>query len=101
MSDRLERLLRAKFREAGRQYARARDAYREGRDAETGDEDRTAIPTAIPRDDDGRLRIVCRREADRRTVAVDAEGRPACFEAGHPDCEGCVEDLHDGIVETW
>ncbi|RLM56394.1 hypothetical protein DVK02_07715 [Halobellus sp. Atlit-31R] len=101
MSDRLERLLRQKFREAGRQYARARDAYREGRDAETSGEPEDPIPATVPRDEDGRLRIVCRREADRRTVVVDADSRPECFEAGHPDCEGCVEDLHDGIVETW
>ncbi|WP_144905175.1 DUF7091 family protein [Halobellus captivus] len=103
MDDRLEGLLRRKLREAGRQYARARDAYREGRQsadaAEAGERD--AVPDALPRDDEGRVRLVCRREAERRAVAVDADGHPACFEAGHPDCEGCAEDVRDGIVETW
>jgi len=100
MDDRLERLVRQKIREAGRQYARARDAYREGRDSNPGRE-RDAVPESLPRDDDGRLRIVCRRHAERRGVAVDDEGHPACFEPGHPDCEGCVEDVGDGIVEVW
>jgi len=100
MSDRLERLLREKLREAGRQYARARDAYREGRD---GSEAPTAgsATDGLSRDDEGRIRIVCRRHADRRAVAVDDEGQPACFEADHPDCEGCAQDVRDGIVETW
>jgi hypothetical protein len=97
MDDRLEGLLRRKLREAGRQYARARDAYREGRDGPSGDD-----PAAsLPHDDEGRARLVCRRHADRRAAAIDDEGRPACFESGHPDCEGCVEDVRDGIVETW
>ncbi|MFD1685559.1 DUF7091 family protein [Halobellus litoreus] len=100
MQDRLERLVRRKFREAGRQYARARDAYRDGRDEST-DAGRDLVPESLPRDDDGRVRLVCRRHAERRAVAVDDEGYPACFEAGHPDCEGCVEDVRDGIVETW
>ena len=98
MDDRLEGLLRRKFRAAGRQYARARDAYHEGRDGSDGSGS-DAI-ASLPRDDEGRVRLVCRRDADRRAVAL-ADGRPACFEAGHPDCEGCVEDVRDGIVETW
>ncbi len=100
MDDRLEGLLRQKLREAGRRYARARDAYREGRDGDDAD-DGTDPVTSLPRDDEGRARVVCRRHADRRAVAIDDDGRPACFEAGHPDCEGCVEDVRDGIVETW
>lgn len=99
MDDRLDGLLRRKFREAGRQYARARDAYREGRDDDDGSGDDANV--SLPRDDEGRARLVCRRNADRRAVAVDDDGRPACFEAGHPDCEGCAEDVRDGIVETW
>ncbi len=104
MDDRLEGLLRRKAREAGRQYARARDAYHEGRDgtdADGTDADGTDAGASLPRNDEGRVRLVCRRDADRRAVEVDDEGRPACFEAGHPDCEGCVEDIRDGIVETW
>ncbi|MFA1612131.1 DUF7091 family protein [Halobellus rubicundus] len=101
MSDRLERLLREKFREAGRQYARARDAYQEGRVDSEGQAAGTDAAGALPRDDEGRVRIVCRRHADRRAVDVDDEGRPSCFEADHPDCEGCAQDVRDGIVETW
>ncbi|WP_248897734.1 DUF7091 family protein [Haloplanus halobius] len=90
MDDRLQQFVRTTFRSAGRRYAEARAAYQEGR--ETGD---------IPRDDEGRVRIVCRREAERRAVALDSENRPACYEAGHPDCEGCLEDVREGVVETW
>jgi hypothetical protein len=97
MDDRLEGLLRRKIREAGRQYARARDAYRQGRDGGAEDD----AVASLPRDDEGRARLVCRRHADRRAVAIDDDGRPACFEADHPDCEGCLEDVRDGIIETW
>lgn len=90
MDDRLERFVRTTFRKAGRQYAEARRAYREG----SADFD-------LPRDDQGRARIVCRRYAERRAVRVDADGRPACFEADHPDCEGCAEDVRERVVETW
>jgi hypothetical protein len=90
MGDRLERFIRTTFRSAGRRYAEARNAYREGRET-----------PALPRDADGRVRIVCRRAAERRAVALDDEGRPGCYEAGHPDCEGCVEDVREGVVETW
>ncbi|MFB6103209.1 MAG: hypothetical protein ABEJ73_11685 [Haloplanus sp.] len=90
MDDRLERFVRTTFRSAGRRYAEARQAYREGRDA-----------SDLPQDEEGRVRIVCRREAERRAVALDGAGRPACYEAGHPDCEGCVEDIREGVVETW
>jgi hypothetical protein len=82
--------LRRAARRAGRTAAKARRAYREGRRA-----------AGLPEDDEGRARIVCRRHAERRAVAVDAEGRPACFEADHPDCEGCAEDVREGAVETW
>ncbi|MFB6092641.1 MAG: hypothetical protein ABEK02_06490 [Haloquadratum sp.] len=103
MDDPLERLVRRKFREAGRQYARARDAYRAGRTETTGEGD--APPStdlsALPRDEEGRVRLVCRRYAERRAVDVDDAGRPECFEADHPDCEGCLADVDEGIVETW
>jgi len=90
MDDRLERFVRTTFRSAGRRYAEMRQAYREGR--ETID---------LPRDGEGRVRIVCRREAERRAVELDDANRPACYEAGHPDCEGCLEDVREGVVETW
>ncbi|MFB6160380.1 MAG: hypothetical protein ABEJ61_04285 [Haloferacaceae archaeon] len=90
MDDRLESGLRRAFRTAGRRVAEIRDAYREGRRA-----------ADLPTDDEGRVRIVCRRHAERRAVTLDDAGRPACFEAGHPDCEGCVGDVREGVVETW
>lgn len=90
--DRLERFLRAKLRSAGEQVAQAQNAYKRARNAAAVD---------LPVNDDGKARIVCRRFAERRSVGVDADGKPACFETGHPDCEGCVEDVRDGRVETW
>jgi hypothetical protein len=93
--DRFERFLRRTFRRAGRRYAEATRAYRTGRDYAGG------AAFDLPTDDEGRARLVCRRHADRRAVRVDADARPACFEAGHPDCEGCAEDVREGVVETW
>ncbi|MEF8800896.1 MAG: hypothetical protein V5A38_03350 [Halolamina sp.] len=91
MDDRLERFIRTKLRGAGRQFEEAKSAYREGRTT------RFDLPT----DEDGRAKLVCRRHAERRAVAVDAEGKPACFDADHPDCRGCAEDIREGVVETW
>ena len=88
-SDELSRFLRSGLQNAGRQYEEARRAFREARRDAGPDEDR---PTA---------RIVCRRHAEQRTVGVDKQGRPDCFEAGHPDCEGCAEDVRAGRIETW
>jgi hypothetical protein len=93
MDRRLERFVRSTLRDAGRQLADAKRAYREGRES--------TRQFDLPRDDEGRARIVCRRHAERRAVRVDAAGRPECFEGGHPDCEGCAEDVHEGVVETW
>jgi hypothetical protein len=89
--DRLTRFLRTKLRGAGRQYEEARRAF---------DEARTGALADLPTDEDGRARVVCRRYAERRAVALDGEGRPACYEA-HPDCDGCVEDIREGSIETW
>ncbi|WP_336024508.1 DUF7091 family protein [Halobellus salinisoli] len=100
MDDRLEHILRQKLREAGRQYARARDAYRDGKNS-TDSSSQDAVADALSRDDEGRVRLVCRRYAERRAVDVDDDGHPDCYEAGHPDCEGCVADIRDGIVESW
>lgn len=78
---------------AGRRFEEARTSYREGQTAaETSD---------LPRDEDGRARIVCRRHAERRAVDIDDRGRPECYESGHPDCEGCVSDVRKDRVETW
>jgi hypothetical protein len=90
--DRLSRFLRTKLRGAGRQYALAKQAYGSARESALAD---------LPTDEEGRARIVCRRYAERRAVVLDAEGRPACYEAGHHDCEGCAEDVLDGLVESW
>ncbi|MFB6085679.1 MAG: hypothetical protein ABEJ84_02555 [Halodesulfurarchaeum sp.] len=55
---------------------------------------------ALPQDETGRVRIVCRRHAARRTVSVTA-GKPECFERDNPDCESCLKDIADGTVESW
>ena len=92
MDDRLQRFVRTTFRRLGRESARAGRALGEGR--ATGAVD-------LPRDEEGRARIVCRRHAERRAVALDDAARPACYEADDDDCEGCAEDVREGVVETW
>lgn len=90
-SDRVAKFLTEKLQDAGRQYEQARRAFSEARLAARAD-----LPT-----EDGNVRIVCRRHAEKRAVELDSEAQPACFEGGHPDCEGCVEDIEDGCIETW
>ena len=90
MGDKLGRFLRDRLRAAGRQYETARRAYRDGQ-----------ASTDLPRDEEGRARIVCRRYAERRAVVLDAEGKPACFDADHQDCQGCLEDIRERRIETW
>jgi hypothetical protein len=80
------------LRAAGDQFAAAKRAY--------SDAKRSALAD-LPQDDRGRAKIVCRRYAERRAVALDDAGRPACFDPDHTDCQGCVEDVRDGVVETW
>ncbi|MFB6224595.1 MAG: hypothetical protein ABEH86_13110 [Haloarcula sp.] len=90
--DRLERFIRDTLQSAGRQLSDAKKAYHNGkRSAKAG----------LPRDEEGRARIVCRRHAEYRAVSMDEETRPVCFDAEHPDCQGCVEDIRDGTIETW
>lgn len=84
--------VRRAVRNVGRQYGQARESYETGKR-----EARVPLPT----DEDGRVQIVCRRYAERRTVALDGAGRPACFDATHADCQGCVEDIRAGRIETW
>ena len=89
-SDRLTRFLRRQAQNAGRQYEEARRSFREAREQ------------AAPDDGDHPVaRIVCRRHAEQRAVGIDNAGCPDCFEAGHPDCEGCAEDVRAGRIETW
>ncbi|PSP24425.1 hypothetical protein BRC61_02110 [Halobacteriales archaeon QH_10_65_19] len=90
--DRLSRFLRTTLRGAGRQYEEARKAFRGARQGALSD---------LPVDEGGQARIVCRRHAEKRAIRVDDKGRPECYEAGHPDCEGCVEDISDSCIETW
>ncbi len=108
MDERLERYLRDRFRRVGRQYERTRNAYAEGKgDSSPADEAASSTESTdkaiddLPTDGSGRYKLVCRRYAEKRAVAADDEGRPACFEADHPDCAGCVEDIHDRRIETW
>lgn len=85
----VERFLGTAARAAGRQYAEAKRAYSRGK---------TGAGVDGPYDE--HARIVCRRYAQKRTVVLEGY-EPDCFDAGHPDCEGCVEDVHEGTVETW
>lgn len=89
---RFQRLLKSTLRSAGRQIQEAKTAY--------ADAKRSALAD-LPQNDDGKARIVCRRYAERRAVSLDERARPACFDADHPDCQGCAEDVRDGTVETW
>lgn len=96
MDERFEEFVRDRLRDLGKQYERTRRAYSEGK----GDTEKPA-DAALPLDESGRAKLVCRRYAEKRAIALDEEGRPACFEAGHTDCVGCVEDIRDGTIETW
>lgn len=98
---RLERLLRTTLQEAGQQF----EELRRSTDRQL-DDARAAYVSAknvsgLPTDEEGRAKIVCRRYAERRAALLDEECRPACYESGHPDCEGCVEDVREGRIETW
>jgi hypothetical protein len=82
-------LFRSAARKAGRTVGAVDDEFSEGR-----------IEGALPQDEAGQVKIVCRRYAERRAVELDS-GVPTCHEEGIPDCESCLEDLEDGTVETW
>ncbi|WP_259518544.1 hypothetical protein [Halanaeroarchaeum sp. HSR-CO] len=87
-SDVLERLRRA-ARRAGRQVANVRREYQQGR-----------IEGSLPTDSAGNVRIVCRRYAEERAVELE-DGHPECYDDEHPACESCVEDIAEGVIETW
>ena len=55
---------------------------------------------ALPQDDSGRVKIVCRRYVEKRAVTIEG-GAPECYEPNNSDCESCLEDVQDGTVETW
>jgi hypothetical protein len=97
----LERFLRSTLQEAGEQF----EELRRSTDGQL-DEARDSYAVAknargLPSDDAGRAKIVCRRYAEQRAAKLDEEFRPACYEEGHPDCEGCAEDVREGRIETW
>ncbi|ELY98804.1 DUF7091 family protein [Natrialba asiatica] len=102
MSDRrLTRFLRSKLQAAGEQYEQARGST--DRQLEEAQQAYEVAKNArqLPSDGKGRTQIVCRRYAERRAAMLDDQYRPACYEADHPDCEGCVEDIRAGRIETW
>ncbi|WP_280537659.1 hypothetical protein [Halopenitus sp. POP-27] len=112
MDEGIERALRRGLRRAGREFESAKRAYRSGvEDAEPDDVapgsddpdvDRTGADRFdLPTDADGNARIVCRRHAETRAVPVAEDGTPACFDADHPDCAGCLEDVREDRIETW
>lgn len=88
--DQLRRLLDRAARKTGEQLGEATAAYRRAKHAAT-----------LPTDEDGDRRLVCRRYAERRAVSFDARARPVCYEPGHTDCEGCIEDIEAGYIEPW
>jgi hypothetical protein len=95
-------MFRRAARIAGRTFEQARsgEVVEEARESYEAGKTAATLPD-LPTNDDGEARIVCRRHAERRAVELDAKGRPECYESGHTDCEGCVEDVADGRVETW
>ena len=95
MDDRFETFMRDRLRELGREYERTRRAYTAGKN-----EADPSPADALPTDEDGRAKLVCRRYAERRAVDID-DGVPACFDPDHTDCVGCVEDIEAGRIEIW
>lgn len=84
--------LRDALSSASRQVSEAKDAFTAAKRSALAD---------LPQDEDGKAKVVCRRHAEQRAVHLDSEARPECFDADHPDCQGCAEDVQDGTVETW
>ncbi|WP_435348012.1 DUF7091 family protein [Haloarchaeobius sp. HRN-SO-5] len=89
-ADRIEGFIRSTLRKAGRQYAESRTEFTTGQTV-----------SKLPTDEHGRAKIVCRRHADRRAVMLSEDGVPPCFDADNVDCQGCLEDVREGCVETW
>jgi hypothetical protein len=100
MDERFEQFMRDRLRDLGKQYERTRRAYSEGKDSAEGSET-PELAANIPVDESGRAKLVCRRHAEKRAVGLDSEAKPACFDPDHTDCLGCVEDIQDGLIETW
>ena len=98
MDERFEQFVRDRLRELGAEYERTRRAYAEGKGEADGS---SAAASELPVDESGRVKLVCRRYAEKRAVELDDAARPACFDPDHVDCVGCVEDVRDGLIETW
>ncbi|WP_267641098.1 DUF7091 family protein [Haloarchaeobius amylolyticus] len=88
--DPVGRFIRKTFRSAGRQYAKTRENFTTGRQV-----------SKLPHDEYGRARLVCRRYAEKRAVLLSDAGVPECFDPENPDCQGCLEDIQEGQIETW
>ncbi|WP_254522684.1 DUF7091 family protein [Natrinema caseinilyticum] len=103
MADRrqLERFLRSTLQGAGEQFEAFRRSTDEQFEEARGSYEVAKNARSLPSDEAGRAKIVCRRHAQQRAAKLDEEYRPACYEAGHPDCEGCAEDVREGRIETW
>lgn len=99
--NRLEQFLRSTVRGAGERYEQARGSTNEQLSDAREAYQAAKNAHSLPSDEAGRVKIVCRRYAEQRATKLDDEYRPACYEATHPDCEGCVEDVYDGRIETW
>ncbi|MFD1642530.1 DUF7091 family protein [Halohasta litorea] len=97
MDEGFEQFVRDRLRKLGKGYERTRRAYTEGK----GEADGSPGEGSLPVDEAGRAKLVCRRYAEKRAVELDSEGKPACFDPDHTDCVGCVEDIQDGVIETW
>ena len=82
--------IRRAIRSAGRQYEQSREQFTTGRTV-----------NRLPADEHGRAKIVCRRHADKRAVMLSEKGVPPCFDAENRDCQGCLEDIREGAIETW
>lgn len=100
MDERFEQFMRQRLRELGKQYERTRHAYAEGKGG-TDSDSQSEPGSALPVDESGRAKLVCRRYAEKRAVELDSASTPACFDPDHTDCVGCVEDIRDGLIETW
>ncbi|WP_435334593.1 DUF7091 family protein [Haloarchaeobius sp. TZWWS8] len=91
MSDRgIGGFVRRALRSAGRQYAKSREEFTTGHKV-----------SRLPRDEYGRVQIVCRRYVEQRAVNLNEAAVPECYDHENPDCRGCLEDIREGCIETW
>ncbi|QLG50981.1 DUF7091 family protein [Natrinema halophilum] len=103
MADRrqLEQFLRSTLQDAGEQFEALRRSTDDQLEEARGSYEVAKNARRLPSDEEGRAKIVCRRHAQQRAAKLDDMYRPACYEDGHPDCEGCAEDVRKGRIETW